>query len=117
MKFNEQLKKKGLSVSNLPTEVQEDIAELKELYQELNQMKAQYAKTRDEDLLEEIDELEGDIIEADSEIAEYISSIDKGYNADGSGEEQKSSGMGWLVGGILLVASLGAYNYFKDKKQ
>ena len=111
MKFNEQLKKKGLSVSNLPTEVQEDIAELKELYQELNQMKAQYAKTKDEDLLEEIDELEGDIIEADSE-------IDKVYNANGSGEEeQKSSGIGWLVGGILLVASLGAYNYFKDKKQ
>jgi len=117
MKFNEALKKKGLSTQSLPKEVQEDIAELKELYQELSELKSEYAQDKDPELLAEIKELEADITEADSDIAEYILSIQSNYNAGGSDdEEKKGSGVGWLVGGILLVASLGAYNYFKDKK-
>ena len=142
MKLAKFIKEKSIDVNSLPNSIKKKISTYNETLAEYKEIAEAYEEEEDDELGNELQELEEELSALETQTIKEILKFqsDKAqkeaskkpvetptppasnpkrdeFNASGEEKEEKSSAIGWLVGGILLVASLGAYNYFKDKKQ
>lgn len=132
------LEKHGLTQDELPKSLRNKIAHLKELHEDIDASKADLETEDDAEVKQEMQEtIENGIAfakELEEEIVERISEF-KAKDDDGNGQppaaaststpqaktdsqdKPKKSGaaLGWIVGGVLLVLTLGAVNTMAKK--
>ncbi len=117
--INAALAEKNVSLKDLSPELQQEVASLQELIVKYNEACDIYEDEDDEDKEAEkkLDEMEDYIAITEQRLADKI----KGkVNADGGAveksEKKGSGGLGWLLlGGVVLVATVGAVNLFKKR--
>jgi hypothetical protein len=129
------LEKHGLTQDELPKSVRNKIAHLAELHADIEASKADleteddaevkkemqdtiaqggaYAKELEEEIIERIEELKA---KDDGEPTPAASTSTPQAKTDNQGQPKKSgAALGWIVGGVLLVLTLGAVNTMSKK--
>jgi len=126
------LKEKGLKISELPQELQQKIASLKELTDKYNDAVESYDETEEEnkEVEAELDTMEDLIATSDKDVANEIKQYEPTPatppapatpestepEKEPEPEKKKDGGFGWLIfGGLVLVATVGAVNLLKKK--
>lgn len=133
------LEKHGLTQDELPKSLRNKIAHLAELHEDIEASKKDLETEEDKEVKEEMQETIAQGInfakELEEEIVERIEELKAKDNADDKGQPEpaaststpqaktdnqdkpKKSGaaLGWIVGGVLLVLTLGAVNTMSKK--
>jgi hypothetical protein len=138
MKLAKFIKAEGIDTNLLPSSTKKKIQVYNETIADYKELSEEYEENDDEELGNELSELERELIALENTIIKDIVAFQKAKKSketatpqspqnkpnqpsnvvvENNEPEEKKSGIGWLVGGILLVASLGAYNYFKENKK
>lgn len=125
IKHIELLQSLGLQANSLPANIQEGISIYNESVSDLNKSKQELNTLKGADRKEAEDniaEIEQALVDADGEIAEEIrtyAATVKPAPAKPSKQPVAADGDDdwgtWLLGGVILIASFGAYNYFKNR--
>ena len=117
------LKERQIQTKDLPQNLQDEVASLKEMIDKYNEAVDTYddEDETDESTEKELDKMEDYIVETEKDLASRISNYDKAPEvaADGSqaaAPKKEDNSIGWLVfGTVVLVATVGMVNVFKKK--
>lgn len=126
------LAKHKLTIQDLPIEIQEKIDYIQGMTDNYNKSYDEYEEIgeSDEELENKLKETELYVIELDKELANEIDTLIEENNAalkDRSAleskedvkiesvETKKDNYFGWIVGGVVLLGTLGLVNIFKNK--
>ena len=139
MTIDSTLEKHGLTQDELPKSLRNKIAHLAELHADIEASKADleteddaevkgemidtiaqggaYAKELEEEIIERIEELKAkDDADDKGQPAPAASTSTPQAKTDNQGQPKKSgAALGWIVGGVLLVLTLGAVNTMSKK--
>jgi predicted RNase H-like nuclease (RuvC/YqgF family) len=111
------LRKKGLSVSDLPSDYQTEVRKLKAFHEKYDDACDKYEEEEevDEEEEKELDAMEEVIMKRDVELAEAIDKLDIKAKPNNNNGEPKKKGSGGLLllGAVVLVVTLGSVNLFK----
>ena len=99
-----------VEVAKKDLEANPEDEELKEAFEEITDYISDYR----EDLIEDLEEL----VEAKEKQKQVESKpkVEEKSKADEPKEEKSTNVAGFIIGGVLLVASLGAINYFRNNR-
>ena len=115
--ISQALKEKGLTIKELPSDVQQSIESFRSMVLKYNEACDEYEKEPEKDAETEkkLDDMEDYIARTETELASRISG--KTVAADGTAVPKKEdNSVGWLIfGGIALVATFGLVNVFKKR--
>jgi len=118
------LKERQIQTKDLPQNLQDEVASLKEMIDKYNEAVDTYddEDETDEATEKELDKMEDYIVETEKDLASRISNYDKAPEvaaADGgqaAAPKKEDNSIGWLVfGTVVLVATVGMVNVFKKK--
>jgi hypothetical protein len=117
------LKERQIQTKDLPQNLQDEVASLKEMIDKYNEAVDTYddEDETDEATERELDKMEDYIVETEKDLASRITNYDKApvAAADGSqnpAPKKEDTSIGWLVfGTVVLVATVGMVNVFKKK--
>jgi len=127
------LAQKGVSLKDLPQSIQSEVEQLQQLIVKYNEACDEYDEDEDKEdgTEQQLDEMEDYIADTENSIANRIRNISTKsvqpqsqlqlkpeVKAANGGEVKKKSGTstGWLIfGGVVLVATVGMVNVFKNK--
>lgn len=127
--INAALAEKNLKLKDLPAELQEDVAEHKEMIVKYNMACDEYENEDEEDAETEkkLDEQEDFLASNEADIAARIKAFEKPAPAPDPAPDptpapapaapaKKDNSAGWLIfGGAVLLVTLGAVNVFKKR--
>jgi hypothetical protein len=105
-----------VEVAKKDLEANPEDEELKEAFEEITDYISDYR----EDLIEDLEELveakeKQKQVESKPKVEEKPK-VDEKPNGDEPKEEKSTNVAGFIIGGVLLVASLGAINYFRNNR-
>jgi hypothetical protein len=114
------LQEKGLSQEQLPAEFQEEIQELQTMIKTYNEACDEFEELHEPDAEteKELDDMEHQIVTLEKDIADRIKALSTTAPEEKQkdAEPKKSSGFGWVIGGLALVLTLGAVNVWKKNQ-
>lgn len=121
--ISQALKEKGLTIKELPSDVQESIESFRNMILKYNEACDEYEKQPEQDAetVRKLDEMEHYIASTEAEVANTIlgKSEKTVVAAEGTAvpkPKQEDNSVGWLIfGGIALVATFGLVNVFKKR--
>lgn len=123
--INAELKKKELSIKDLPIELQQRVADFQQMIFTYNELYDKVQESDDDEEKKELDEKEHQIAEEEVTLAREIREVTKQepsqeqLQAEGqqpATEKKEETGIGWLVfGAVVLVGTLGLVNVLKKK--
>jgi DNA-binding transcriptional MerR regulator len=115
------LAQKGVSLKDLPSSIQLEVEQLQQLIAKYNEACDEYDEEEDKEdgTEQQLDEMEDYIAATEKALADKIIAPSAPATVkSATGGEVKKSGTsaGWLIfGGVVLIATVGMVNVFKNK--